>query len=229
MAPVNNSNNQPTLPIPIEGHHGRRRSNSSSDDSDSSNSPTTPLSSATPFPTPAAGLPPRVAPISPSASPILSYFLNQPSPKSPTNTFPFRRNFGPPVIEDDEPESAPASNKHARRASNAWSGSERFTQPPTVPAPGGQQERAVGIMRRLSLGGALARPQIPNFKPTGGQDDRPQAQRSATPPGRSTPSADTPRKARRANTLAPGTARPPHRAPSPMGERILKGHFDGFN
>ena len=36
------------------------------------------------------------------------------------------------------------------------------------------------------------------------------------------------RKTRRANTLAPGTARP-RRAPSPMGERILTGHFDGFN
>jgi hypothetical protein len=36
------------------------------------------------------------------------------------------------------------------------------------------------------------------------------------------------RKTRRANTLAPGTPRP-KRAPSPMGERILTGHFDGFN
>ncbi|GLB40236.1 hypothetical protein LshimejAT787_0801070 [Lyophyllum shimeji] len=34
-------------------------------------------------------------------------------------------------------------------------------------------------------------------------------------------------KPRRSATLNEGTK--PRRAPSPMGERILKGHFDGFN
>lgn len=35
------------------------------------------------------------------------------------------------------------------------------------------------------------------------------------------------RKARRSATVTEHTR--PRRAPSPMGERILKGHFDGFN
>lgn len=100
MAPVGNSNTSPSQPIPIEGHHGRRRSESVSESSESSASPTTPYSMGTPFPTPATGYPPRIASLTPS-SPILSYFLSQPSPtaKSPTNTFPMRRNLGPPVIE----------------------------------------------------------------------------------------------------------------------------------
>ena len=34
------------------------------------------------------------------------------------------------------------------------------------------------------------------------------------------------RKTRRSNTVSESK---PRRAPSPMGERILKGHFDGFN
>jgi len=230
MAPVGNSNSSPSQPIPIEGHHGRRRSESVSESSESSASPTTPYSMGTPFPTPATGYPPRIASLTPS-SPILSYFLSQPSPtaKSPTNTFPMRRNLGPPVIEDDEATESQAATptKHGRRASTAWSGSERFAQPP-VPAPTEQHDRAAGMLRRLSLGGALGRPQLPpNFKQSGGANT--QTERGASPQRASAAAAgQVPRKPRRANTISPGTPRPP-RAPSPMGERILKGHFDGFN
>ncbi|KAI0707214.1 hypothetical protein C8Q76DRAFT_770899 [Earliella scabrosa] len=219
--PANEKNVPHSLPIPIEG---RRRSESVSDSSDSSASP------ASPLPTPASGTLPRIAPISPSSSPILSYFLSQ-SPKSPSATFPFRRGMSGAIIEDDDaidPEKPLMG--HGRRASAAaWPGHDRF--PPTVPVPpmpAPQQERAAGLLRRLSLGGNnMGRPALPVLKPVNGSA---QAPRSTTPPGmKSAAASGTPtRKARRANTMAPGTARPP-RAPSPMGERILKGHFDGFN
>ncbi|KAH9915100.1 uncharacterized protein B0H18DRAFT_1087632 [Fomitopsis serialis] len=220
-----NGNGSPTKPIPIDAH--RRRSASDSESSESSCSPTTPYSSGASFPTPATGNP-RVAPVSPSTSPILSYFFGQTSPKAPANSLPFRRNFGPPAIdEDDEAPASPQSpTKHARRASTAWAGSERFAQPPAATPE--QHDRATGVLRRLSLGGAMARPQIPQFKnATSGEG----MQRSATPPTLSstpTPMNGTPRKTRRSNTINPGTQRP-KRAPSPMGERILTGHFDSFH
>ena len=47
---------------------------------------------------------------------------------------------------------------------------------------------------------------------------------AVTPTAESQPFANRPR---RSATLSAATR--PKRAPSPMGERILKGHFDGFN
>ncbi|RPD59538.1 hypothetical protein L227DRAFT_611777 [Lentinus tigrinus ALCF2SS1-6] len=228
---ANDNNNVPhSLPIPIRD---RRRSQSLSGSDSSSDSGSN--SPASPLQTPITGTLPRVAPISPSTSPILSYFLSQ-SPKSSSNaTFPFRRGMGGPGLFDDEEavetDKPTARNGHARRASAAaWPGQDRFAQPPVVPPVSGQQQdRAAGLLRRLSLGGNMARPPIPVPKPVNATA---QAQRSTTPPGmksNAAGAAPTPtRKARRANTMAPGTPRPP-RAPSPMGERILKGHFDGFN
>lgn len=227
MAPVGSNSTGPTKPISFEGHHGRRRSDSVSESSEDSASPTTPYTASTPFPASATGVPPRISPSSPT-SPIFSYFFGQSSPttaatKSPASTFPLRRNFGPPVVEDDESsEAQPAgAHTHGRRASTAWTGTDRFVQPPPPPpvtSHNDQQDRAAGVLRRLSLGGALGRPQISAFKPAPAQGHR-----SGTPPP-----ALTARKPRRSNTMAAGTPRPP-RAPSPMGERILKGHFDGFN
>ncbi|KZT67467.1 hypothetical protein DAEQUDRAFT_729117 [Daedalea quercina L-15889] len=228
MSFIGSGNGSPTRPIPIDVH--RRRATSDSDSSDGSScSPTTPYSNGAAFPTPATGYPPRVAPISPSTSPILSYFLGQTSPKAPTNSLPFRRNFGAPAIDEDDEALMPPT-KHARRSSSAWAGSERFVQPPTPTAAPVQHERATGMLRRLSLGGAMARPQIPQFKNApAGEGIR----RSGTPPTlppTPTPATvnGTPRKARRSNTMAAGTQRP-KRAPSPMGERILTGHFDSFH
>ncbi|KZT01390.1 uncharacterized protein LAESUDRAFT_482325 [Laetiporus sulphureus 93-53] len=233
MAPVSSS---PTQPIAIEGH-GRRRSSSVSESSDSSASPTTPLA---PGAGASMGNPPRIAPISPSTSPtILSYFLGQSSPKSPSSTFPFRRPLAPPVVEDEYPYGQqPVPSKHARRASTNWAGAERFVQG-SAPPPPEQHDRAAGMLRRLSLGGALARPQIPPFvgKSTGNGG---RVEHGSTPPPNSpaTPTtaqamngsapANAQRRPRRAHTISPGSQRQP-RAPSPMGERILKGHFDGFN
>ncbi|EIW57690.1 uncharacterized protein TRAVEDRAFT_65420 [Trametes versicolor FP-101664 SS1] len=218
----NNENSAPrSLPIPIGG---RRRSGSVSEGSSSSDSGS--VSPASPLQTPASGTLPRIAPITPGTSPILSYFLSQ-SPKSPTAaTYPFRRGMAPPVYEDDEEfEPEKPITRHGRSASTAWPAGDRYAAP-AVPPVGHQQDRAAGLLRRLSLGGNMARPQIPVPKPVNGSG---QAPRSTTPPGMKSPSAGSPmRKARRSNTMAAGTPRPP-RAPSPMGERILKGHFDGFN
>ncbi|KAI0648979.1 hypothetical protein C8Q79DRAFT_485056 [Trametes meyenii] len=245
--PANENSFPHSLPIPIGS---RRRSGSVSESSSSSDSGS--ASPASPVQTPASGTLPRIAPITPSTSPILSYFLSQsPTSKSPPSTFPFRRGMAPPVYEDDEMfESEKPAPRHVRSASTAWSAGDRFPAPPIAPVSGQQHERATGLLRRLSLGGNMTRvssviayllritsvndcplflhqPQIPVPKPVNGSA---QAPRSTTPPGMKSVGADAvpARKARRANTMAPGTPRP-RRAPSPMGERILKGHFDGFN
>ncbi|KAJ2966444.1 hypothetical protein NUW54_g13805 [Trametes sanguinea] len=65
--------------------------------------------------------------ITPSTSPILSYFLSQ-SPKSPPSaTFPFRRGMAPPVYEDDEAyEAEKPAPRHGRSASTAWPTTDRF-------------------------------------------------------------------------------------------------------
>ncbi|OCH85717.1 hypothetical protein OBBRIDRAFT_807316 [Obba rivulosa] len=224
MSADNNNTVHHSKPIPI---HSRRRSESVSDSSSSESS----ASPTSPFPTPISGVAPRIAPLSPSTStsPILSYIMSQ-SPKSPTATFPFRRGFGAPVFDEEDPAAQTPAIKHARRASTAWIGSERPAQPPPPPVPQ-QQERAAGVLRRLSFGGALTRPQIQIPKPPGGSPPHTTAApRTPTPPHRAaaTGAAPTGRNVRRSATLSSG-APPKPRAPSPMGERMLKGHFDGFN
>nr|VWP00150.1 Importin N-terminal domain-containing protein [Ganoderma boninense] len=222
-----------SLPIPIS--EGRRRSGSVSE-SDSGSSDSASNSPPSPFPSPASSTLPRIAPFSPSTSPILSYFLSNQStsPKSPPSTFPFRRGtVGATFYEDEDVfETDKPIHSHGRRASAAaWSGHDRY--PPVVSAPGDQQERAAGLLRRLSLSANMTKPPVPTIPKQPTSKGPPQAPRSKTPPNlKSNSAAGAPpavmRKARRANTLAPGTPRPP-RAPSPMGERILKGHFDGFS
>ncbi|KAJ3475845.1 hypothetical protein NLI96_g11562 [Meripilus lineatus] len=182
MSDQSSSNVPHSQPMAIPIGHGRRRAGSISESSSSSSS-SSDSSYSPPLNTPFAGdrmNRPRVAPVSPSTSPILSYFLAQ-SPKSPTGSFPFRRNFGtsvaegpasnyfPPysiilkesyLIADDESE-IPVIAKHPRRASMAsWSATDRPPQAPQpqVQIPDNQQDRAAGLLRRLSLGaGALAR------------------------------------------------------------------------
>ncbi|KAH8101003.1 hypothetical protein BXZ70DRAFT_1007927 [Cristinia sonorae] len=246
---LNNLEHSKPIPIATHNSHPRRSSDASfssdsppsSSSSASSNSPTSPFPS-TPFTNSISGPPPRVAPLSPSTSPILSYFLSQ-SPKSPTTTFPFRRNFPPVLAEDDAEPEMPTANHHRRASMATWP--ERgvapampsgpivpISQPPTS-FPEEQPGRAAGLLRRLSLGGALGRPQVPSIPKAPSPPTSPMTghalERTATISGMpQAPASPSPRKARRSNTLAPGSARPP-RAPSPMGERILKGHFDGFN
>jgi hypothetical protein len=201
---------QHSKPIPISTQHLRDRSASFS--SDSSNSPT----SSPPLLTP-NNLPNTRIAASPS-SPIL-YYLSQSSPQKAPATFPFRGFVPPPVAEDEpaEAEERPPPAHHGRRASTAG----QFHR--QVPVPELHHERGVNVLRRLSLGSHLGKP--PGY-------DIPQPGIPRSPP-HSVPSPpimntmQPTRKARRSATVTEPPRR--RRAPSPMGERILKGHFDGFN
>lgn len=153
-------------PIPIGSGHSRTRSASISS-STSSGSPTSPIEPQTPL---GNTTPPRMFPanLSPSKSPILSYFLaSQPPTKS--NTFPSFSNRGrfggAPVFEgksitiggslrmltahtEDEEEPVPVAT-HARRASTAGS----FGPSQARIVSDAQHERGTALLRRLSLGG----------------------------------------------------------------------------
>ncbi|KAJ6545091.1 hypothetical protein DFH09DRAFT_1249209 [Mycena vulgaris] len=195
----------------------RSLSVSSGESSGSASSPTeipTPISSSTTSP--------RVNTVSPGTSPILSYFLAQ-SPTKSATTFPFRK-FGPaPVFEEEESDAkeVPAAH-HARRASTAVAG--RFAAPNPA-LPDAHNERGQGLLRRLSLS---SRP--PGFmNPSDGKRSPPNAPpNTAVSPTRSSLPFGRDSKPRRSATISSAEGRP-RRAPSPMGERILKGHFDGFN
>ncbi|KAG1725381.1 hypothetical protein EDB19DRAFT_1756256 [Suillus lakei] len=198
-------------PIPIATHHWRHRSMSVS--SESSTLPGSPPQVQTPLSVNS----PRVPVASPSSSPILSFLSQSPTSKSPSSV-PYRGFGSQPSFDEDALDELPAT-VHAR-----WAGaSGRFA--PAPPAPEAQHDRGAGLLRRLSLGSALAKP--PNM-----------GSRSPTSPTAPPNSAVSPttatlpvfpvRRAKRSATVSIDNGRP-RRAPSPMGERILKGHFDGFN
>jgi hypothetical protein len=219
-------------PIPIlSSPHRRRPSISSSDGSPTSPSVQTPNS---PYPT-------NLVPSSPTSSSFLSYLMSS-SPKTSTS-FPYRRppGFGaPPVFEDEEGQEVEVRNTshHQRRATTGWAGTGRTpsSQRPAVPPPviEEQHARGAGVLRRLSLGGGLNSAFFQQ-----GTANRPS---SPPPPATPPPTAVTPSatsdfatnqnipngrtRMRRSATLS---VPPRNRAPSPMGERILKGHFDSFN
>jgi len=163
---------------------------------------------------------PRVPVASPSSSPILSFLSQSPTAKSPSS-LPYR-GFGAPVFEEDSPEELPAT-VHARRSGTTG----RFVTAPSI-APESQLDRGAGLLRRLSLGSALAKP--PNMDHTRSQSPpRPAAPpNSAITPTTASLPPFTVRRAKRSATVSIDSGRQ-RRAPSPMGERILKGHFDGFN
>lgn len=163
---------------------------------------------------------PRVPVASPSSSPILNFLSQSPTAKSPSS-LPYR-GFGAPVFEEDPPEEFPAT-VHARRSGTTG----RFVTPSSV-APESQLDRGAGLLRRLSLGSALAKP--PNMDHTRSQSPpRPAAPpNSAITPTTASLPPFTVRRAKRSATVSIDSGRQ-RRAPSPMGERILKGHFDGFN
>ncbi|EPQ54235.1 hypothetical protein GLOTRDRAFT_139571 [Gloeophyllum trabeum ATCC 11539] len=248
-------------PIPIDpAHHHRRRSPSQtpSDASDASASPSSPFPLRTPPTLPLPLNNPRVAAnsgaaaVSPS-SPILSYFLSQSPTKNPAAaTFPFRaRGFGSAVTDDDDEafasrdRDATPTPTHARRASTAYAGGRFSQQSSSFVAPSPQaapDSRGAGLLRRLSLSGAFARPPIPGpTSPSANVHVPPPTPMSpsAAPPSSfaaepvsnmssvpNPPASSSPRRKPRSATVNTGSIR---RAPSPMGERILKGHFDGFN
>ncbi|KAA1477200.1 hypothetical protein DENSPDRAFT_844391 [Dentipellis sp. KUC8613] len=231
MAAQNSSPNNPdfhkSAPIPISTGSRRRAMSVSSTDS----SPSSP-----PIQTPVSAYPPKVSTASPSTSPLLSYFMGS-SPTKTNATFPLRRPTAAPVFEDDEGQDvevpAPLAGHH-RRATTALAGNGRFAQqqvPPPSVAQSQQQERGVGVLRRLSLGGSFGRPTLPpvqrTMSPPPPMAPPPSAVSPSTTNGPPLPASPM-RKTRRSATVS---ARSPdrRRAPSPMGERILKGHFDGFN
>lgn len=128
---------------------------------------------------------------------------------------------------------------HARRASATVAG--RFTQPPNSAVPDPRQERGTGLLRRLSLssstfiqvndpprhGIALLSDKLA-VKPTHDQGSNAPPNTAVSPTMKDAPFPRNSRQ-RRSATLSVDTTSRPRRAPSPMGERILKGHFDGFN
>ena len=65
------------------------------------------------------------------------------------------------LSDEEEGDMANVASRHARRASTStWVGaSDRFAQPSSsaAPVPPEQQDRAAGLLRRLSLGGAMTR------------------------------------------------------------------------
>lgn len=146
------------------------------------------------------------------------------------------------VIEEEDNE-VPATT-HARRASTAVAG--RFAQPLNSPLPDPHLEKGSGLLRRLSLSssafvkvgpshshvGSLYR-LIEHAQPVDGYSLN---SRSPPSPPPNTAVSSIPMslpfardsKPRRSATISADGGRP-RRAPSPMGERILKGHFDGFN
>ncbi|KAI6128891.1 hypothetical protein EDD16DRAFT_1701490 [Pisolithus croceorrhizus] len=212
-------------PIPIVTHHLRHRSLSTA--SDSSPSPVSPAS----VQTPQNISPGRQQPLSPSSVPIFP-FLSQ-SPAKTSATFPFR-GFGPPVFEgtlnrplppktyphpiptlDEALEKTPSAD-HARRSSV----NGMFAQQP--PVTESQHERGVNILRRLSFGNAKT-PPVPSTSPPQPVPP-PNSAVSASPIIPTTSFAG--RKPKRSATVTESGR--PRRAPSPMGERILKGHFDSF-
>ncbi|PFH53144.1 hypothetical protein AMATHDRAFT_45766 [Amanita thiersii Skay4041] len=207
-------------PIPIVSRLGRGRSLSVSSTSSGS-------SSAYEIPTPVStsATSQRISIPSPTGSPILSYFLAQSPTKASVNaTFPFKRGFAPPPVpEDEEVEKEIPVAAHMRRASVNVAG--RFGQSQANTAiPDAQLERGSGFLRRLSLSTTtFTKPQNENRSPT--MPPSPPPNSAVTLENRGVPFSVA--KQRRATLNGEGTR--PRRAPSPMGERMLKGHFDGFN
>ncbi|KAH0585369.1 hypothetical protein H2248_008607 [Termitomyces sp. 'cryptogamus'] len=222
---------------PITINTSTRRGRSVSVSSGSTNSEDSPPDLRTPM---SASASQRSSFPSSGTSPILSYFLAQSPTKSPANsTFPFSRKFGPPPVfegnlyptlsvihldhvpsEDEGPEVPVAA--HARRTNTAVA--DRFSQPQPNPVPDPQLERGTGLLRRLSLSnGAFVKPPAHHESRS---PPSPPPNSAVSPISKSIPFVQNSRP-RRSATMNEGAK--PRRAPSPMGERILKGHFDGFN
>lgn len=161
--------------------------------------------------------------------------MSQSPTKTAPSTFPFNRKFGgaPPVFEEEETVEEVPVAVHARRASTAG----RFgPQQPAPVMPDPQRERGTALLRRLSLGNAFARPAVTERGPS--------PPHPRTPPNTAVPNTAVDSgngyskmpnvnakgtRVRRSATLNVDGGGRTRRAPSPMGERILKGHFDGFN
>lgn len=207
MSSSSSNPNAQSQPISIDRRRQRSASESSVD-SAFSEAAATPAASAD-------GSPPRVkVQTSPSTSPLSYFFPASPIAKSPIASF-VKAN---PVLEDDEADNVLPASAHARRLSNTWT---TGTRPGLANGNGGGDDRSVGLLRRLSLGSAFGRPPMASAG-AGGPTGAPALSQPI-------PRASRPRRSTTV-AVAPTSAAAAHkpRAPSPMGERILKGHFDGF-
>ncbi|KDR78962.1 hypothetical protein GALMADRAFT_224211 [Galerina marginata CBS 339.88] len=209
---------KPSDPISIPSVRSRARSmsvSSASSGSTSSSDLHTPAESASSH---------RISIPSPSTSPILSHFLAQSPTKTPaTATFSFKRKFGTtPVFEaEEEIESEIPVAAHARRASATVA--NRFSQNPSSTLSEARTDRGTNLLRRLSLSSAaFVKPPFDSGRVTSPPSPPPNT--AVSPTAKTTPFSNKPR---RSATISSESAKP-RRAPSPMGERILKGHFDGF-
>jgi hypothetical protein len=137
--------------------------------------------------------------------------------------------------------------RHARRASLAG----RFppSQPPLVPVAQPPSAPATGLLRRLSMGSSFAsrvRSILRDLRPcveltSHFADLQPQVavqpvsaqtvhgESGTVPPPNSVSMSPTEARTTLPRPKQRRASEAPRRAPSPMGERILKGHFDGFN
>ncbi|KAF5327884.1 hypothetical protein D9619_004155 [Psilocybe cf. subviscida] len=218
------SNRSDPISIPFSAQRGRNRSMSVSSASSGSGSSASEI--ATPVSPNSASQ--RITIPSPSTSPILSFFLAQ-SPtaaKTPSTAgFPFKHKFGTaPVFEEEVMEAETPIAAHARRASATMS--SRFGQnAATTPFGEGQTGRGTNVLRRLSLSSTTFKPQLD----MNGRVQPPSPPpNTAVSPTSNTGGAPFSNKPRRSATISVDNPKA-RRAPSPMGERILKGHFDGFN
>jgi len=126
------------------------------------------------------------------------------------------------VFEDEEAEKQeiPVAT-HARRASATVA--NRFSQNPTVSFSDAHTERGTNVLRRLSLSSAFVKPPFDTAAQV--TPPSPPPNTAVSPTSKTAPFTVKPH---RSATISTDGGKP-RRAPSPMGERILKGHFDGFN
>ncbi|CAE6439821.1 unnamed protein product [Rhizoctonia solani] len=146
-------------------------------------------------------------------------------PQSPLKSFksegPGFASMKPGVVEEDEDEHA-HDDFHGEFPASPPRSHTRHTSIGSWGRPG-EPDRGQGILRRLSLGSAFAsRPAVVNSSP-------PQIHQP-TPAPRDSPVLRKPSPLRgNGNSLGLQVQDPvKQRGISPMGERMLKGHFDGF-
>ncbi|CAE6446071.1 hypothetical protein ACGC1H_002681 [Rhizoctonia solani] len=145
-------------------------------------------------------------------------------PQSPLKSFksegPGFASMKPGVVEEDEDEHA-HDDFHGEFPASPPRSHTRHTSIGSWGRPG-EPDRGQGILRRLSLGSAFASRPIVNSSP-------PQIHQP-TPAPRDSPVLRKPSPLRgNGNSLGLQVQDPvKQRGISPMGERMLKGHFDGF-
>jgi len=190
-----------------------------------------------------------IKPGGPGGSPTspLGYFLGTTSPfKSTTGAGTAGSFFGGKIAsgmeeDDDGPPGAGAiglfgMGGHTRRASASWTQTGATPGPPVLQSP--TKDRGSGVLRRLSLSTQFQRPTFNNNNNSPSSVPPPPPPSAVTlSPARSfaapAPKPPTPptngknQPLRRAATLAVSDP-VKKRGISPMGERLLKGQFDGF-